>query len=225
MKTIQKGFSAVEILITVLVIALLGTGFFFVSQRQDKKNKDAAEVQKVTYVSASDTANSFTFSYPSNWEMQPYEEWGIGGDNLTEEQMKEPDWTKVSRPISLQLIGNDKVTIDITMNEYGVNWSSFEEVKTMVAEDYFAKTLFEGTREDGHEALFTRVDYLGPPDAKVESFTDHRYYFNNDKYVLSIDFREKYHHDWPDDEMGPDIDNSPYLKDFEYIANSVKFTR
>lgn len=209
----------------VIVVGLFLSAFVFVSQRQDKNKNDTAEVQKVTYVNATDTANSFTFSYPSNWEMQPYEEWGIGGDNLTEEQMKEPDWTKVSRPIGLQLIGNDKVTIDITMNEYGDYWTSYEDVKAKVAEDYFAKTLFDGTREDGHKALFTRVDYLGPPDAKVESFTDHHYYFNNDKSVLSIDFREKYHHDWPDEETGPDIDNSAYLQDFEYIAKSVKFTK
>ncbi len=225
MKTIQKGFSVVEMLIAILVIALLGAGFVFVSQRQNKESGDDSAIQNVTYAEATDTAKSFTFSYPSNWEMQPYDEWAIGGDNLTEEQMKEPDWTKVSRPIGLQLVGNDKVTIGITMNEYGDYWTSYEDVKAKVAEDYFAKTLFEGTREDGHEALFTRVDYLGPPDAKVESFTDHRYYFDNDKYVLSIDFREKYHHDWPDNETGPDIDNSAYLQDFEYIAKSVKFTK
>ncbi len=225
MKKFQKGFSTAGILIGIIVVCVIFSAYVFVSQKQDKEENDAAEVQKVAYVNATDTANSFTFSYPSNWEMQPYDEWGVGGDNFTEEEMKEPDWTKVSRPIGLQLVGNEKVTIGITMNDYGGYWMSFDDIKARVAEDYFAKVLFAGTREDGHEALFSRVDYLGPPDAKVESFTDHRYYFDNSTAVLSVDFREKYHHDWPDDETGPDIDNSAYLQDFEYIAKSIKFTK
>lgn len=174
------------------------------------------------YISATDSTNSFSYSYPNNWVIAPYE-W----EDCCEGPAKsEPDWDKVSMPITLHPVKNANAIVTINTAKYGNSsgYKSYEDLKNSVKEDYFAKILYDGTREDGHEALFTRVDYLGPPDAKVESFTDHRYYFDNGKSFVQVEFREKYHHDWPDDDVNPDIDNTKYLSDFEHIAKSIQFT-
>lgn len=175
---------------------------------------------KRNYITASDSTGTFTFEYPENWIIKPY----VWEDCCEGSAQSEPDWTKETQPITLQLADDETVTITITAEKYGDYWDSLKALKASVREDYFAKVLFEGTRDDGHQALFARVDYLGPPDAKVESFTDHRYYFDYGNKVLRAEFREKYHHDWPDDETGPDIDNSKYLADFERIAESIYFS-
>jgi hypothetical protein len=174
-----------------------------------------------SYISATDSTNSFSYSYPDNWVIEPYE-WV---DCCEGPAKKEPNWSKVSQPITLHPNVDSDAIVTINTAKYGnySGYKSFEDLKNSVKEDYFAKILFESTRDDGHEALFSRVDYLGPPDAKVESFTDHRYYFDNGKSFVQVEFREKYHHDWPDDEANPDIDNSEYLSDFEHIAKSFEF--
>ncbi len=79
---------------------------------------------------------------------------------------------------------------------YGVNYDSFENLKASVKEDYFATVQQEGMSNAGKDSLFVVVNYLGPPDAKVESFTDHRYYYDNGSGYLLAEFRERYHHDW-----------------------------
>lgn len=168
------------------------------------------------YISTTDSTGSFSYKYPDDWVIEPY----TWVDCCEGPVNKEPNWNKQSKPITLHPADNNKVIVTINSDKYGDAWKSFKDLKASVKEDYFAKILFEGKRVDGHEALFSRVDYLGPPDAKVESFTDHRYYFDNNKSVVRVEFREKYHHDWSPES---DIDYSKYKNDFEHIANSVKF--
>ena len=201
-------FKPSTLLIVVVTLILISVSLFaYKNLRRD-------------YISATDSAGTFSYEYPDNWAIEPYV-WQYAGDGIPP---KEPDWSKESKPITLYPIADRNVTISINQSKYGIyDWKSYDALKASVKEDYFAKILFDGKRPDGHDALFSRVDYLGPPDAKVESFTDHRYYFDNNKSVVSVEFREKYHHDWPDDETGPDIDNSKYKSDFEHIANSIKF--
>ncbi len=215
MKQRQGGYTALTGLLVVLVLVAIGAaGYYTYKKQQTPKVVTPA----VTYIKATDSAKTFSFSYPDNWQIKPYV-W----EDCCGPLDPEPDWSKVSKPITLYPAADENITITLNMEEYDVFWESYNALLASVKEDYFAKILFEGKRADGHEALFSRVDYLGPPDAKVESFTDHRYYFDNDTSVLKVDFREKYHHDWPDDETGPDIDNSQYVPDFDHIANSVKF--
>ncbi len=176
------------------------------------------------YVTTTDSTGHFSYKYPEDWTLEPYK-WV---DCCEGPSKTEPDWTKESKPIILYPNADKEAKVTIEFNDYSGDyvWTSYDGLKKNVKDDYFAKILFDGTRDDGHKALFSRVDYLGPPDAKVESFTDHRYYFDdNDKRVLRVEFREKYHHDWPDDEMPPDTDNSRFLADYEYIAKSIKFTK
>lgn len=224
----QKGFSASIGLIILLVIAFMGGIGWYVA-RHNKPEQSETNTNKVNYVEATDSAKTFSFSYPQTWTIKPYE-WVSSGDEGGPAK-PEPDWTKETKPITLAAPNNKEVNIEIRMESYeyyGENrddGKSFDDLLAFVKEDHFAKILFEGEKEDGHKALFTRVDYLGPPDAKVESFTDHRYYFDNGNTVLRVEFREKYHHDWPDDEKGPDINNSRYLPDFEHVVNSIKFIR
>lgn len=202
-------FKPSKIVIVVVTLILISVSLF------------AYKNLRREYISATDSTGSFRYKYPDDWAIEPYI-WQYAGDGPVP---KEPDWNKESKPITLYPIEDRNVTITINQSKYGIyDWKSYSALKASVKEDYFAKILFEGKRVDGHEALFSRVDYLGPPDAKVESFTDHRYYFDNNKSVVSVEFREKYHHDWPDDETGPDIDNTKYLSDFEHIANSIKFS-
>lgn len=170
-----------------------------------------------SYTKANDSTGEINFEYPEDWVTQEYK-WK---NCCHGPEKKEPNWQKVTQPIVLSPAENDEVTVSISEEKYGDYWKSFKALREDVDEDYFATVLFDGMREDGHEALFVRVDYIGPPDANVESFTDHRYYFDKHDSVLMVEFREKYHHDWPDDEMGPDIDNTEYLDEFERIANSI----
>ncbi len=196
--------SKIHVVVLLLVVGILSLFAYQATSRD--------------YIYATDSAGTFSYEYPENWTIEPYV-WEDCCGPIDEE----PDWSKESKPITLHPSNDKNVSVTIGMEKYGDYWGSFNALKTTVKEDYFAKILFEGTRPDGHEALFSRVDYLGPPDAKVESFNDHRYYFDNDKTVVRVEFREKYHHDWPDDETGPDIDNSEYLQDFEHIAQSIEF--
>lgn len=196
---------ALLLLVLTLVLAL---GGWYVYSRQDKPASQPV-------VNATDSAGIFSFSYPDDWTIEPYV-WEDCCGALDEE----PDWSSVSEPITLHSDENKNVTVTLLTEKYGDFWESYEALKASVQEDFFATILFDGLREDGHQALFARVDYLGPPDAKVESFTDHRYYFDNGGSVLKVEFREKYHHDWyPDREL----DNSQYKAGFDLIANSIKF--
>ena len=175
------------------------------------------EQQPPIRISATDSTERFSFSYPDGWKIEPYE-WGGSGEGDVEAPA-EPDWTKVSKPISLILKDNPEVMISLTTSAYGDYWTTFADLKSKVKEDYFATTLYEGLIDDSHEVLFVRVDYLGPPDAKVESFTDHRYYYDLGSEVLTVEFREKYHHDWyPEQEL----DQSKYLLDFQTIVDSIR---
>lgn len=216
----SKGFGLVETMLVLAVVVIIGgIGYYVFSKKPEPKQQPAPTVQ---YKQETDSTQSFGYSYPENWMIEPYVwEDCCGGPPDTE-----PDWSKESKPITLHPSDNSEVDVTITSNKYDeYTYSSYESLTASVKEDYFAKILFDGTRDDGHKALFTKVDYLGPPDAKVESFTDHRYYFDNGDTYLVVQFREKYHHDWPDDEAGgPDIDNSKYLADFEHIAKSIKFS-
>lgn len=171
------------------------------------------------YVDATDSTGTISYKYPENWALETY----IWENCCSGPPKSEPNWSQESKPITLHPVEDKTVKVTIVAEKYGDYWKSYDELKNSVKEDYFANILFDGVREDGHMALFTRVDYLGPPDAKVESFTDHRYYFDNGTTVLRVEFREKYHHDWPDEETGPDIDNTKFLSDFEQIAESIKF--
>ncbi len=214
MATGKRDFSVTHVLALVLVVVLAGVaGWLAFTQNKTADHSD----ESLAYVSATDSAGQFSFEYPDDWTIKPYV-W----DACCEGSGEEPDWSKQSKPITLSPSDNADVDITITMENYGDFWDSYEALRGSVQEDYFANILFDGTRDDGHKALFSRVDYLGPPDAKVESFTDHRYYFDNGNTVLKVEFREKYHHDWPDDETGPDIDNTRYLPAFEHIAQSIK---
>lgn len=219
MRNSQKGFGALGVLLLILAIGLVAAVGWSVHNQQ-KPSETVTTTQSITYKEVMDSSGSFSLSHPETWQMKPYV-WD--GDCCHGNPIAEPDWSKESQPITLHPAGDSEVEVTVRAEKYGVYWDSYEQLKASVKKDYFAKVLFDGVRDDGHEALFTRVDYLGPPDAKVESFTDHRYYFDYGDSVLKVEFREKYHHDWPDDEMPPDIDNSKYLPDFEHIANSVKF--
>jgi hypothetical protein len=219
MKINKKGFGAVNVIIT-LVVVLTASGIGWQIYKKQNANTTKTATPNIAYKESSDSTDAFTYIYPENWLIEPYN-WEVWGGSV---EQSEPDWSQVSKPITLYPTGNPSAKITMTTIEYGDFWESYEDLKNKVKEDYFATILFEGQSEAGRKALFAKVDYLGPPDAKVESFTDHRYYYDNGKYVLFIEFREKYHHDWPDDEMGPDIDHSEYLSDFEYIAKSIKFS-
>lgn len=214
----QKGFGAAGLVLVATVVGLIFVVGWQVYSRQDAFDESSHE-PAAQYIKTTDSAQIFSYSYPDHWQIEPYV-W----EDCCGEIEPEPDWTKVSKPITLSHKYDTKVKITIITDKYGDLWESFVALKTSVREDFYAKVLYEGTRPDGHEALFSRVDYLGPSDAKVESFTDHRYYFHNGDNVLRVEFREKYHHDWPDEETGPDIDNTRYLSDFEHIANSISFT-
>ncbi len=220
MKNNQKGLAPVIILVVFVAIAVIGFTSYRVYDNSINR-PDSQNIPTTKYIKDTDSTKTFSFEYPESWKIVPY----VWEDCCNESPKSEPDWIVESKPITLQSIENEKVMISIAMNEYTIgSWASFNDLRASVKEDYFAKILFDGTRDDGHKALFSRVDYLGPPDAKVESFTDHRYYYDNDKTLLSINFREKYHHDWPDNEAAPDINNSQYLADFEHIAKSIKFS-
>jgi hypothetical protein len=205
-KTTSSVNKKLAIAITVIV-AVVGWAVYQTS-RQD-------------HIAATDSTGRFSFEYPESWVIKPY----VWEDCCGAETEVEPDWSKDSKPITLHPVDDPEATVSISMTNYENFMGSFEKLRDSVEEDNFAQILFDGTRDDGHRALFSRVDYLGPPDAKVETFIDHRYYFDNGTMVLSAEFREKYHHDWPDEETGPDIDNSAYLADYEQIANSVTFSK
>ena len=218
MKKFEKGFSIVEVLIIIVVIGLVGAAGWLVYDRQStKENTENSQSSIVQNVKATDSASNFSFEYPENWQIEPYV-WDSGwkADQI------EPDWTKETQPITLYPSENKDVLVTIYSSLYDIYYASYSDLTAKVKEDYFAKILFEGQRDDGHKALFARVDYLGPPDAKVESFTDHRYYFDNGLQYLLVDFREKYHHDWYPEN---DIDFSQFTEDFKHIANSVKFLK
>lgn len=210
----ETGFSIVGALIVVVIIALVGLMGWKI---YDSQSADEPKVTEVQYSNVTDTSESFSFAYPDTWVMKPYEPWEpCCGD------VPEPDWTKEPRPITLHPKDNEQAVVKIVADKYGDFWASFEDVRSRVKEDYFAKVLFEGKKEHGRDALFSRVDYLGPPDAKVESFTDHRYYFDLGTSLLRVDFREKYHHDWHPDR---ELDDSRYTADFERIAGSIKLLK
>lgn len=191
--------------VAVIIALLIGlTAWYLIISNSDKN------------ISATDSAGLYSYEYPENWVVKPY----IWTSCCEGPEFAEPDWSVESKPITLSPVNNEDVVINISMQKYGDYWESFDAIKASVEEDYFAETIFLGKREDGHDAIFSKVSYLGPPDAKVESFTDYRYFFDNSASVLSIEFREKYHHDWY---LVNNIDYTIYTSDAVQIANSIKF--
>lgn len=180
----QKGFGLVGLLVAVLTItAVCGAGYYVWNQNKDEATTDTVSTQNtMVYIEKLDSTNAFKYNYSDNWEIQPFM-WEDFGGSIGE---VEPDWATVIQPITLYPSDDMEVLVTIVSESYGDYYDSYLDLKTKVKEDYFASVLFEGTREDGHEALFAKVDYLGPPDAKVESFTDYRYYFDNGTNYVRI---------------------------------------
>lgn len=205
--SLSKGLIVLSSALVILVVTVYAT-------RSTKTSVDTSK--QIIHITATDSTDTFSFSYPDTWGIEPYVWDPCCGTPLP----AEPDWTKTQKPLALHPRDNQEASVTISRQLYGDYWLSYEDVVSRVKEDYFATILFEGMVDDTHKGLFARVDYLGPPDAKVESFTDHRYYYDLGDSVLSVEFREKYHHDWyPEQEL----DYSAYLSDFDAIVNSIRF--
>lgn len=222
-----KGFTTLHILLFLLILCVIGgTGWLVYSRQDDKQPATTTQLTRQTQ----DSSNTFRYAYPADWTLKPYV-W----ENCCEGEKQEPDWSQVSQPITLLPPGIQPAetfteeTAKVTLSYYKLDGShggrlgdatNYDEMITNISSDPFFEDTFERLFINGREALYHRTDYLGPPDAKVESFTDHHYYFINGDMLLEVYFLEKRHHDWhPDQER----DNSQYKAEFEQIAHSISF--
>lgn len=220
MKKHKYGFSVIEILIVVIGLAAVAASVWYVNRPEQVPN-----APQPIQIQASDSTKSFTFNYPDTWEIEPYE-WVSNGDEGGP-AAPEPDWTIESKPITLRNRSNNKATISIRFAEVNNGFggrerdaTSYDELIKNIQDDYFFTNTFTRITINGNEALYDREDYLGPPDAKVESHVSYYYYFIKDSKMLVVNFVEKYHHDWAPEN---DFNHSEFTQDFDQIAKTINF--
>jgi len=211
----QSGFSAVAIVLVIVVLSVLG----FAGWRVYDNNKPAKSKlveNTISTLEHTDTATTITFKYPSNWTISKY----VYEPCCEGEPKPEPDWTKVPQPINLKPNGAHRdIVVSITVDNTGQK--TIDKVWSERTIDQF--NTYEKKSINGYDALYQKTDFVGP--SEVEAYIDHRFLLVSGKDSVEVYFREKYRHNWNNEESGgkTNFNGMNYWNDFESIVNSINF--
>jgi Tfp pilus assembly protein PilV len=216
MKKNQNGFSAIEALLVLVVVGLVGFIGWYVwnnnKSAQPKTNSASNNLSAVTTVSATDTAKTFSYSYPSNWSVQKY----VWTDCCESTTVAQPDWAKVPQPIKLK---ENKTTVDaaisITGDNTGAN-SVDKEYNNRIIDQF---NTYTELKLNGYDALYHVTDFVGPSSA--EKYKDVEYLLVDGNKSVQVMFEERYSNSTLNGSS--DFNASNLAPDFTKIVNSVKF--
>ncbi len=215
MKKNQSGFSVVAIVLVFAMVGILGLAGWRV-YGNNKPAQSNTTKNTITTLEHTDTAKTITFKYPGNWTVSKY----VYEPCCEGEPKPEPDWTKVPQPIELRPSGaHQNIKISITVENNGE--TTIDKIWSERTVDKF--NTYEKKKNNGYDAIYQKTDFVGP--AEVEAYIDYRYMIVNGKNSVELYFREKYRHNWNNEEGGgkTNYDASKYLSDFENIVSSIKF--
>ncbi|MCA9324076.1 hypothetical protein KC992_03145 [Candidatus Saccharibacteria bacterium] len=159
-----------------------------------------------------DSTKSFSVEYPKSWKLLDY----VWEDCCEGETKTEPDWTKITQPITLNPEPEEnKITVQIeAVNDGSI---TLEDLKANQTDDQF--NFYEEQVIGDYTAYYHKLDFVGPSDA--EKYLVHTYYVINGKETVTFSFRERYSNTTTDGES--DFDGAAYVVDFIKLVKSIKF--
>lgn len=220
MKVDQRGIGAVNVLLIIIVVALIGFAGWYVAKGNNKKDGNTSQSQsdaskQVKTKSYTDSANTYTVHVPEAWTVKE-------AMDCCEGPAK--DYSKISR--SVNVIPNDAVKnnalhvqADSGSDENKANWqgSGGSLAAHIQTQWQVNKQTPETKTINGYKAQYVKVHFKGD----AEEYLDHRYLIVDGNRSVYLDFRE--FHDHP---MSNNVWNdSKHRDDFEKIVNSVSFTK
>lgn len=212
MKKNQNGFSTIVLAVVILILATVG----FAGWKVYESNREADSNSNATHSGATktytDTANKFTFTYPSDWSTTFAEKGGTEGP-----AQPDPDWAKVSRPVVVKPAEGEKDN-NVTVKPGCETVSSNGKTVTVLQNLKDRKDQFH-TQEDikvnSYNGFYDRLDFRGD----AETYLDHTYFITNDKDCVVFSFRENWHHDM----SNTNFDDSKNVPGFKSLVESIKF--
>lgn len=212
MRKNQFGVGAAGGIIVLLIIGVIGIAGWLVYGHQSTNNADTPRQPKlaVQTINETDTAKTFSYSYPSNWSLQKY----TWSDCCEGPAHPEPDWTKQIQPITLKE-KSSPLDAAIRIDDFGPN---------AIDREYSGRTVdkfntYARLKLNGYDALHHVTDFVGPSAA--EKYKDDEYIISTGSKSVRLQFRERYSNSTINGEN--DFNASVLLPDFEQVARSVRF--
>lgn len=215
MKHNEKGFSALEIALALIVIVLIcGAGWYALKKQNDSSTVTKNNTHKAATesVSLSDSSKMFSFQYPDTWTLVPYVMPGHDGP-----AEPEPDWSKTPQPITLRNQKNKYAEIRIT--GYNDTATTIDKEIASITKDRF--NTHSKVTINNYAAIKHVLDFVGPSNA--EKYKDITYTILDSNKKVTFQFRERYSNATLNGER--DFNASNVTLDFEHMVNSIKFNR
>ncbi len=215
MKKDQNGFSAIELILILVVVLLIGTVGWLVYDRQQSKNDNTAATTQTTQpattnsdedankaegktVTYTNTELKYSFDYPKEWSVtKNTKPKGFTGvySNL---QIKSADYKEKT----------DAVYGGVTKGAIVTVTAQTIQGKTPITDYVSGKVLYTSEEKSltvaGEDAVEYRLAYEGPPSLKTQ--------FYKDDLVYVINYA---------DTTNPDFDK--YLDEYRAIVKSFRF--
>lgn len=230
MKKNQKGFSAVEGILILVIIGVLGFVGWYVrdSKKEVDKTSQASSATSTkpklnsfsaispvegalsTYIS---TSKIYSLDYPSDWsvtETSPPSGPGPGSGQLAEAKA-----VLFSSPEAPKTTSVDDLKAGVSVNVYR-DVTDFDKNITSVLGNSSPGQPYEHVvlQINGNKAHYEKINWGG-------SYTDHNVYIVHDNIAIAVHFREK-----QDSSVGypsTTYDDSASLPGFKTIVSSIKF--
>ena len=219
MRDSQRGIAHLGLLILVLIIAAISFVGWYVWQSKNSTGRTNNSIESAPVLKTyTDSTKSFSIQYPDNWILKEQ----IWQDCCEGSPKPEPDWSKETKPIDLKPSGaHPDINITVTANP-NPPVSTDEYVKSGNKDRFNSYTKL---KINGYDAVYHKLDFVGP--AEVEAYLDHRYFVTNNKSPVEFYFRERYRHNWNNEESGGKVnfDGSKYYNDFVQIVKSIQFLK
>jgi len=204
----QRGFGAIEGVLIVVLVALLGFAAWYVIKAGGKTKDDygaSGSPSSLATQKYTDTAKLYSLSYPVVWKVSYPAYAKDGGDA----DIAEPDWTKTSRPVTITpAIGQKDNSVLI---QTGCEAFSIAKVKAR-ADKFHTQT--EATIS-GYRTIHDELNFKGD----AETYLDDTYALEHDGHCIYLTYRVRHHHPM----SGTDFDDSKNRPGFEAIVQSIRF--
>ncbi len=174
--TSKDGFSAVEAVIALLVVAVLGVGGWWAwNKNQSSEDRKQTTVTKTDKTKASDEtaawtsvrtqAGAFTMRVPDGWTLTNYPDNFLGSTEVTYVAGKRAVIQTIDNPYSGHLLKFRASVVSVDDAGFGPQWSSPQSGLSETTQDFQIGTM-QGKRYKGafsglHQTLYEYVFDLG----------------------------------------------------------------